>query len=83
MNRFADAIKTYKAAQQRVREWIEALRSGRYQKAQGYLRLQTGAEPDKVGYCCLGFPETEHAEPELERAGWEKRRPAESFVLRR
>jgi 5,6-dimethylbenzimidazole synthase len=36
-----------------------------------------------VGYFCLGFPETEHAEPELERAGWEQRQPAESFVLRR
>jgi 5,6-dimethylbenzimidazole synthase len=36
-----------------------------------------------VGYFCLGFPEAEHAEPELERAGWEERRPAGSFVLRR
>jgi len=36
-----------------------------------------------VGYFCLGFPEAEHAEPELARAGWEERQPAESFVLRR
>lgn len=36
-----------------------------------------------VGYFCLGFPEAQHVEPELERAGWEQRRPAESFVLRR
>jgi 5,6-dimethylbenzimidazole synthase len=36
-----------------------------------------------VGYFCLGFPEAEHAEPELERAGWEQRRPVESFILRR
>jgi 5,6-dimethylbenzimidazole synthase len=36
-----------------------------------------------VGYFCLGYPEGQHAEPELERAGWEQRRPAESFVLRR
>jgi len=36
-----------------------------------------------VGYFCLGFPEGQHADPELERAGWEQRRPAESFVLRR
>jgi 5,6-dimethylbenzimidazole synthase len=36
-----------------------------------------------VGYFCLGFPEGQHAEPELERAGWEQRHPAESFVLRR
>src|SRR5262245_25764910 len=36
-----------------------------------------------VGYFCLGFPEDEHAAPELARAGWEQRRPAGSFVLRR
>jgi 5,6-dimethylbenzimidazole synthase len=36
-----------------------------------------------IGYFCLGFPDAEHAEPELERAGWEGRQPAESFVLRR
>ena len=36
-----------------------------------------------VGYFCLGIPEEEHAEPELARAGWEQRQPAESFVLRR
>jgi|SRR5579871_4572783 len=36
-----------------------------------------------IGYFCLGFPEDEQAVPELERAGWEQRRPAESFVLRR
>jgi 5,6-dimethylbenzimidazole synthase len=36
-----------------------------------------------VGYFCLGFPQGQHDEPELERAGWEQRRPAESFVVRR
>jgi 5,6-dimethylbenzimidazole synthase len=36
-----------------------------------------------VGYFCLGFPESQHAEPELARAGWEQRHPAERFVLRR
>jgi 5,6-dimethylbenzimidazole synthase len=36
-----------------------------------------------VGYFCLGFPQGHHDAPELERAGWEQRRPAESFVLRR
>jgi 5,6-dimethylbenzimidazole synthase len=36
-----------------------------------------------VGYFCLGFPAAEHAAPELERAGWEHRRPAEGFVLAR
>jgi 5,6-dimethylbenzimidazole synthase len=36
-----------------------------------------------IGYFCLGFPEAEHADPELERAGWERRRPPDQFVLRR
>ena len=36
-----------------------------------------------IGYFCLGYPEAEHAEPELERAGWERRRPPASVVLRR
>jgi len=36
-----------------------------------------------IGYFCLGYPEGEHAEPELERTGWESRRPPESVVLRR
>ena len=36
-----------------------------------------------LGYFCLGYPETEEITPELERAGWERRRPFESFVLRR
>lgn len=36
-----------------------------------------------VGYFCLGYPEREETTPELERAGWEKRRPAEEFIVRR
>ncbi len=36
-----------------------------------------------IGYFCLGLPEGAHSDPELERAGWEQRRPAEGFVLRR
>jgi 5,6-dimethylbenzimidazole synthase len=36
-----------------------------------------------IGYFCLGYPEAEHAEPELERAGWEQRQPADGFVVRR
>jgi len=36
-----------------------------------------------IGYFCLGYPESEHCQPELERAGWEKRRPPESAILRR
>ncbi|MEM9138834.1 MAG: 5,6-dimethylbenzimidazole synthase [Pseudomonadota bacterium] len=29
-----------------------------------------------VAYLCLGFPAEDHVDPELERAGWEHRRPA-------
>jgi 5,6-dimethylbenzimidazole synthase len=36
-----------------------------------------------IGYFCLGYPEIESDRPELERAGWERRREAESCVLRR
>ncbi len=36
-----------------------------------------------VGYLCIGYPEAPHDLPTLETAGWEQRRPAESFLLRR
>jgi 5,6-dimethylbenzimidazole synthase len=36
-----------------------------------------------VAYLCIGYPEEEHLDPELQRAGWERRLPAEAFVLKR
>jgi 5,6-dimethylbenzimidazole synthase len=36
-----------------------------------------------VGYFCLGFPEEPDDAPELERLGWEYRRPAAAARLRR
>jgi 5,6-dimethylbenzimidazole synthase len=36
-----------------------------------------------VGYFCLGYPLEETETPELERFGWEVRRPADGFVIRR
>jgi 5,6-dimethylbenzimidazole synthase len=36
-----------------------------------------------IGYFCLGYPQAEDSSPELERAGWEQRRPAEDFILHR
>jgi len=36
-----------------------------------------------IGYFCLGYPESESDRPELERAGWERRRDIQSCVLRR
>lgn len=36
-----------------------------------------------IGYFCLGYPDEERAQPELERAGWETRRPPDDVILRR
>lgn len=36
-----------------------------------------------IGYFCLGYPQAEDTLPELERLGWEHRRPAGSAVIRR
>jgi len=36
-----------------------------------------------IGYFCLGYPQQEEESPELERAGWEHRRPPGEFIFRR
>jgi 5,6-dimethylbenzimidazole synthase len=36
-----------------------------------------------LGYFCLGYPQTETVTPELQREGWEQRRPWQEFLLRR
>jgi 5,6-dimethylbenzimidazole synthase len=36
-----------------------------------------------IGYFCLGYPEREEHTPELEREGWEKRRPPAEVILKR
>jgi 5,6-dimethylbenzimidazole synthase len=36
-----------------------------------------------IGYFCLGYPAAEDDTPELMRAGWEARRAAQDFVVRR
>ena len=36
-----------------------------------------------IGYFCLGYPQAESDQPELERVGWERRRGSEACVLRR
>jgi 5,6-dimethylbenzimidazole synthase len=43
------------------------------------------AEPDwrLVAYLCVGWPEREETIPELEREGWEMRRPGCDFIYRR
>lgn len=37
--------------------------------------LQTPEEWRLIGYLCVGWPEEEHLDPELERLGWQSRRP--------
>jgi len=36
-----------------------------------------------IGYLCLGYPEAEQTQPELEIEGWERRSGADAFILRR
>jgi len=36
-----------------------------------------------VAWLCVGWPEEEHLDPELERAGWQARTPLENRILRR
>lgn len=38
---------------------------------------------DLIAYLCIGYPEEEHADPELVRAGWQERLPVETVVFRR
>ena len=45
--------------------------------------LDTPANWTFIGYFCLGYPETEHDQPELERQGWERRQTEPNVALRR
>jgi 5,6-dimethylbenzimidazole synthase len=36
-----------------------------------------------IGYFCLGYPQADDDSPELERVGWEQRRPVGGCILRR
>ncbi len=36
-----------------------------------------------VAYLCVGYPQHEHLDPELERAGWQERVDMENFVFKR
>jgi len=36
-----------------------------------------------IAYLCIGYPEAEYDQPELEQAKWEHRRGADEFTLRR
>ena len=58
--------------------WVSILDPGEITRI-----LEVPAEWTFLGYFCLGYPQTEEATPELERQGWEQRRPWQDFVLRR
>jgi 5,6-dimethylbenzimidazole synthase len=70
--------------------WLAARAEG---VAMGWLSILTPGRINKVldvpetwrliGYFCLGYPQATSETPELERAGWERRHPAESFIVRR
>jgi len=43
--------------------------------------LNVPAEWKFIGYFCLGYPQADDTVPELEQAGWEKRRPPSSVIV--
>lgn len=45
--------------------------------------LDVPADWSLVAYLCVGYPEAEHADPELARAGWEQREDPTVSILRR
>ncbi|MBN9673652.1 5,6-dimethylbenzimidazole synthase [Roseibium aggregatum] len=45
--------------------------------------LQVDAGWRFVAYLCVGFPEEDHLDPELERVGWQARSPLEQRLFRR
>jgi 5,6-dimethylbenzimidazole synthase len=58
--------------------WVSILDPGR-------LSASLGVPDDwrLIAYLCLGWPEEEHRDTELERAGWEDRRGVDNRVLTR
>ena len=47
------------------------------------IALDVPADWRLIGYFCIGYPAAESDSPELERAGWETRRPATDHIVRR
>ena len=45
--------------------------------------LEVPATWSLVAYLCLGYPEEEHMDPELERCGWQPRVDPATFVIQR
>lgn len=45
--------------------------------------LDVAADWSLVAYLCIGYPQAEHANPELARAGWEQRQEPAMSILKR
>ena len=45
--------------------------------------LEVPTEWSLVAYLCVGYPQEEHIDPELERYGWQTRDDQSRLVLRR
>ncbi len=58
--------------------WVSILDPGGVARA-----LDLPQEWKFIGYFCLGYPEAADDTPALERAGWERRQAAASFLIRR
>lgn len=58
--------------------WVSILDSARMREI-----LDVPRDWRFIGYFCIGYPESAETVPELEREGWEKRRPPGEFILRR
>tara|TARA_R110000772_G_scaffold232445_2_gene343892 strand:+ start:6082 stop:6738 length:657 start_codon:yes stop_codon:yes gene_type:complete len=58
--------------------WVSILHPGRVSGI-----LDVPEDWHLVAYLCLGYPEEEHLEPELVRAGWQDRADVSEFIIRR
>jgi len=57
--------------------WVSILDAGDVNKT-----LEVPDEWQLVGYLCMGYPVEEHADPELQRHGWQDRVDITSFIRR-
>ncbi len=58
--------------------WVSILDPGGVAEA-----LDVPAAWKFIGYFCIGYPDAADHAPALERAGWERRRPGQAFLIRR
>ncbi len=58
--------------------WVSILEPGKIAEI-----LEVPAAWSLIAYLCIGAPVEEHTEPELDRAGWQKRLDAGQFITRR